>query len=208
MSQLRSFFSVFKKVVKILEQHYVGRADKIIILNAPNFRNVAYLVFPLIPPQVKAKIEILGRSYQKRLREVLLPVRCTSKLKFETLLGPHLAPIGYALLLFCVLSVEKEEIPKSYGGDSDIAEGEWELELCIKANLAGTILGSTAAPPESGNGAAESTDEPFNTQMEAEHEAEKQGCGEILSKTKHGQHGSKLSGEKEDAAKGAAAMSL
>ena len=74
MSQLRSFFGVFKKVMKILEQHYVGRADKIIILNAPNFRNVAYLVFPLIPPQVKAKIEILGRSYQKRLRELLLPV--------------------------------------------------------------------------------------------------------------------------------------
>ena len=95
-SQLKSFFGVFKRVVKILEQHCkwlnflspaflfssfaflnpdVGRADKIVILNAPNFRNIAYLVFPLIPPQVKAKIEILGRGYQKRLREILLPVR-------------------------------------------------------------------------------------------------------------------------------------
>jgi len=70
---LRSFFGVFKKVVQILEQHYVGRADRIMVVNAPNFRNVAYLVYPLVPKEVKAKIEICGRRFQSRLREILVP---------------------------------------------------------------------------------------------------------------------------------------
>lgn len=108
-----------------------------------------------------------------------------------------------------MLSVRKEEIPKSYGGDSDIAEGEWELELCIKANLAGTILldygmpsviGSTeTALTESENGAAI---------RELRPEAEKQGCGEVPSKTNHGQNGSEQTGEKEGADMGAAAAAV
>jgi hypothetical protein len=52
----------------------VGRADRIMVINAPNFRNVAYLVYPLVPKEVKAKIEICGRRYQERLRELLVPV--------------------------------------------------------------------------------------------------------------------------------------
>jgi hypothetical protein len=76
-------FNMFKRVVQILEQHYVGRADRIVIINAPNFRNIAFLVFPLVPKEVKEKIEILGRNYHKRLSEILVPVRakCLISLK-------------------------------------------------------------------------------------------------------------------------------
>jgi hypothetical protein len=72
-SNLRQFFGVFKKVVKILEQHYVGRADRICIINAPNFRNIAMLVYPLIPREVKAKIKVCGRNYRDQLNEILVP---------------------------------------------------------------------------------------------------------------------------------------
>lgn len=96
---LRSFFGVFKKVVQILEQHFVGRADRIMVINAPNFRNVAYLVYPLVPKEVKAKIEICGKRFQSRLRELLVP----------------------------------EEIPKEYGGDSEVPVGEFILEKHINA---------------------------------------------------------------------------
>ena len=61
--------------VQLLERHYVGRADRIVIVNAPNFRNIAFLVFPLVPKEVKEKIEILGKNYHKRLAEILVPVK-------------------------------------------------------------------------------------------------------------------------------------
>jgi len=78
---------------------FPGRADRICVINAPNFRNVAYLVFPLVPKEVKAKIEILGRKYHDRLREILVP----------------------------------NEMPREYGGESDVPLGEWVLEKHIDA---------------------------------------------------------------------------
>jgi hypothetical protein len=74
-SEVRKVFGIFKRIVQLLEQHYVGRADRIVVINAPNFRNIAFLVFPLVPKEVKEKIEILGKNYQKRLAEILVPVR-------------------------------------------------------------------------------------------------------------------------------------
>jgi len=73
MSEARSVYGIFKRVVQLLERHYVGRADRIVIVNAPNFRNIAFLVFPLVPKEVKEKIEILGKNYHKRLAEILVP---------------------------------------------------------------------------------------------------------------------------------------
>ena len=72
---LRQFWGIFRRVVQILEQHYAGRADRICVINAPNFRNVAFLVYPLIPKEVKAKIEILGRRYHRRLSQIFIPVK-------------------------------------------------------------------------------------------------------------------------------------
>jgi len=37
----RKIFGVVKRVIQILEQHYVGRLDRIVILNAPNFKWVS-----------------------------------------------------------------------------------------------------------------------------------------------------------------------
>lgn len=76
--------------MQILEQHYVGRADRIMVINAPNFRNIAYLVYPLVPKEVKAKIEICGRRYHERLRELLVPV---------------IGPPFLHLFLYCFLSL-------------------------------------------------------------------------------------------------------
>jgi hypothetical protein len=99
---LRQFFGVFKKVVQILEQHYVGRADRICVINAPNFRNIAMLVYPLIPREVKAKIKVCGRNYQEQLKDILVA----------------------------------EEMPKEYGGTSDVPMGQWPLEQLINAQCA------------------------------------------------------------------------
>ena len=99
---LRQFFGVFKKVVQILEQHYVGRADRICVINAPNFRNIAMLVYPLIPREVKAKIKVCGRNYQDQLKDILVA----------------------------------EEMPKEYGGTSEVPMGQWPLEQLINAQCA------------------------------------------------------------------------
>jgi hypothetical protein len=68
----RKIFGVVKRVIQILEQHYVGRLDRICIINAPSFKMIMSMINPLIPIEVRAKIRVCGNEYASELKEVLV----------------------------------------------------------------------------------------------------------------------------------------
>lgn len=130
----RDFFrivGVFRRIVGFLEAHYVGRCDKIVILNAPSFKTIAKAVFPMLPVEIREKIQVSGKNYQEELREILVEVS------------------SLVLLLFRNPLSIQSEMPSFYGGDDTRPPEEHPFQK------ESAVFVAKYLHPDSGNNGAE-----------------------------------------------------